>query len=76
LRTIRTTTDQIHLFAHRVGLVFAGILLIITGIPLLLHMGALAMGEFLSIIALVLALLAVAYGIPRLIGWVIVALFE
>jgi hypothetical protein len=56
--------------------VFAGILLIITGIPLLLHMGALAMGEFLSIIALVLALLAVAYGIPRLIGWVIVALFE
>jgi hypothetical protein len=31
-------------------LVFAGILLIITGIPLLLHSGALTMGEFLLVI--------------------------
>jgi len=72
LRTIRATADRIHLFAHRIGLVFARILLIVTGMPLLLHKGGLVMREFLPIVAL----LAVAYGIPRLIGWVIAALFE
>ena len=52
---------------------FAGILLIIPGIPLLLHSGALTVGEFLLVIGMVSALLAVAYGIPRLVGWVIAA---
>ena len=69
LRTIRTTADRIHLFAHRIGLVFAGILLISAGIPLLLHKGVLTIDELLPPIALVSALLRCGLGsrMPRLI---------
>src|SRR5262245_73422 len=52
----RTTADRIHLFAHRIGVVFAGILLIITGIPVALRMGDASMDDILITAAIVSAL--------------------
>jgi hypothetical protein len=73
----RTTADRIHLFAHRIGLVLSALPFLFVTLMLIgnRHTLSLSVGDLLAVAVLFLCVLPF-YLLPRLIGWIVAALFE
>jgi hypothetical protein len=73
----RWGADRIHLFAHRIGLVLSALPFLFVTLMLIgnRHTLSLSVGDLLAVAVLFLCVLPF-YLLPRLIGWIVAALFE